>query len=263
MLRRSKLYTDVVPFPLSKATGAVTLSSDEMYPFENSFFADLDLHLVAADDADITDDLTVNVKVSYDGGSTWLVAQEYSDLANGGGDAISVFKDEALSFAPRVKVEGEFDVSGALVAGHGCAIHANFLEDSHSYRHEIATDIFDFARISNDASKTSDTVYVSDSSVDTIEKVLVVSYVEDTSKIIDGTGTGITWVLQSSYDGSNWWNVSSAAEDNIVNGTGSSFTEVEEADSLGQYFRVVLTAAADAEIEADHGIVFNMILFFE
>lgn len=255
---RRKLYTDVIPFPDSKSAGAATISSDELYPFEGSAPGELDLHLVAEDDADITDTLSVNLNVSYDGGSSWLEAVSYSDLANGSGDAISVLKSAALAYAPRVRLDGVFDSSGALVAGHGAAVHANFFEGEDLYRHEIDADVLTIDTMGTSETVNSDAIEVDNSVAEAIRKVIVISYVGDKSKVTDN----VTWKLQSSYDGSNWWDVSSADETDIANGTGTSFTEVTESDDLGDCLRITVSTDGTGEIAEDNGIQFNVISLF-
>lgn len=257
MIRR-KLYTDVIPFPAAKTAGATTISSDELYPFEGSAPGEIDLQLTADDDSKITDTLSVDLKVSYDAGTSWLSAVTYSDLEHGNGDPISAFKNGALAYAPRVRLDGVFDETGVLDDGHGIAVHANLLEGSELYRHEVDADVLTIDTLASSDSVTSDVVQVDNSIAEPIHKVIVISYVGDASTVTDD----ITWVLQSSFDGNDWWDVSSVAETNIVNGSGSTFTEVEETDGLGDYFRIVATADSDGAIATDNGIQFNVVTLF-
>ena len=257
MIRR-KLYTDVIPFPAAKTAGATTISSDELYPFEGSAPGEIDLQLTADDDSKITDTLSVDLKVSYDAGTSWLSAVTYSDLEHGSGDPISAFKNGALAYAPRVRLDGVFDGTGALADGHGIAVHANLLEGSELYRHEVDADVLTIDTLAASDSVTSDVVQVDNSIAEPIHKVIVISYVGDASTVTDN----ITWVLQSSFDGNDWWDVSSTAETNIANGSGSTFTEVEETDGLGDYFRIVATADSTGAIATDNGIQFNVVTLF-
>lgn len=254
---RRKLYQDVIPFPDTKSAGEATISSDELYPFEGSAPGELDLQLVAADDSQITDTLTVDLNVSYDGGSNWLAAASYSDLANGGGSAISALKSGALAYAPRVRLDGVFDGSGALGSGHGAAVHADFKEGADLYRHEVDADVISISTLGTGSSETGSAVQVNNSVYDSVSKVIVVVYVGDTSTITDN----VTWDLESSYDGTYWWSVL-ADQSDIANGTGSSFAEVSATDDLGDYFRIIVNTDGSGEIAADHGIQFNLISLF-
>jgi hypothetical protein len=254
---RRKLYTDVIPFPDTKSAGEATIQSDELYPFEGSAPGELNLQLTADDDSNITDTLTVDLNVSYDGGDSWLDVASYSDLANGTGDPISAFKSEALSYAPRVRLDGVFDGSGALASGHGIEVNADFHEGANLYRHEVDADVISVSTLGNSSSETGSAVQVNNSLYDSVSKILVVVYVGDTSKITDN----VTWDLESSYDGSHWWTVL-ADQSDIANGTGSSFAETSATDDLGDYFRIVVSTDGTGEIAADHGIQFNLISLF-
>lgn len=255
--RRRKLYTDVIPFPATKTAGAATISSDELYPFEGGAPGSIDLHLVAADDSNITDNLSVDLKASYDGGTSWLDVASYTDLANGAGASISALKSAALVYAPRVRVDGVFDGTGALAADHGAAVHVNLFEDEDFYRHEVDADVFSISTLAAGDTVVSDAVEVNNSVAEPIEQVVVVSYVGDKSTVTDN----ITWKLQSSFDGVYWWDVTTDQTD-IATGTGTSFTEVTSSDDLGDYFRISVTADGTGAIAADNGIQFNLISLF-
>ena len=101
-MQRIKVYTDVLTFPAEKGAGALTITGDAKYDFENSGYGDLDIFL-RADLADkITDLLTIKVYVSYDEGASWIWVADYADLANAGAIPISALKQTVLDFAPRV-----------------------------------------------------------------------------------------------------------------------------------------------------------------
>ncbi len=138
--KRRKLYTDTIAFPASKDAGtAIDIESDVMYDYEVSPGA-LNLHVVADDSSKITDNLSVVAKVSYDEGTSWKTAATYTDLANGTG-AISAFKEEVVKYAPRVKLLGSFDASGALAASHGCEVFAELREAGNELRYQVDTDV--------------------------------------------------------------------------------------------------------------------------
>jgi len=143
-MKRRELYTDTIAFPATKNAGtAVDIESDVMYNYESSPGA-LNLHLIADDSSKITDNLSVVAKVSYDKGISWKTAATYTDLANGTG-AVSAFKEDVVKYAPRVKLLGSFDASGALAANHGCEVFAELREAENELRYQVDTDVITVA----------------------------------------------------------------------------------------------------------------------
>ena len=240
--QRSAFYNDVVPFPATKSAGAMTLYGDVLKPFEANP-GPLDLHLVAEDDSQITDLMTMKLEVSYDGGENWIEVDEYSELENGSGDPVSVLKDEVLEFAPMVRVNAVFNTDGELAEGHGCSVKAFLKEDEDFQRSQVFTDVVDLPAELADTNKEGESFNVANA-----QKVIVVSS-GDTDNM-----TNITFNLQSSFDGENWWNVGNSAKDISA----LSFNEEVFSSKLGTYFRVDVIAGATGLAE-DHNLKFNLI----
>ena len=87
--------------------------------------------------------------------------------------------------------------------------------------------------------------------VENIEKVLVVSSCDSTK-----TDTIVSFVLQSSFDGQNWWNVNTSVD------LDANFIETKLTSKLGLFFRVAVTIAEDKDLIADHNTKFNLITFY-
>lgn len=253
---RIKTYSGVITFPATKAAGALTIQSNEIYDFENSGFGPLEISLRALDDSKITDTLTINLYVSYDGGVTYLLAGTYADLANGSGDAVAAVAS-AIKYAPRVRIDADFNASGALAADHGCGVDIRIEESDPFDRRIIGADVGNLgATLANSTVVIGDSVYVADMLYN-LKKVVVSSYCADASKVTDN----VTWKVQSSIDGTNWFDASTA-QANIANGTGAIFSELEVETKLGKYVRVVTTSDGSGALAADHGVQFNIVALF-
>lgn len=128
--QRKILFTDIVPFPASKTAGELTILGDELNSFELNP-GEARIQLVAEDKSKIVNNLSVNLQVSYDKGENWVKVVSYDDLSNGSG-AVSELKEGVISFAPRVRLNGVFDSSGALLENHGCKVYAELKEGDFS-----------------------------------------------------------------------------------------------------------------------------------
>ncbi len=103
-----------------------------------------------------------------------------------------------------------------------------------------------------DVSVVGNSVYVDPSYGDSVvEKVMAIVFC-DSSKV-----AGSTFTIQSSFDGTYWWDV--ATED-----IDADFIEKEAKTKLGKYFRVkVLADNTDSgEFETDHNTKINLVIFY-
>lgn len=260
---RKKVHQDVIPFPETKSAGASTLNSNELYDFEGSAYGPVNLHLTADDDSNITDNLDVKLQVSWDGGSTWIDAVEYTgDLANGAGNPISSFKNSALDYAPRVRVQGVFDATGALASGHGAEVHAEMTEHEPTLTRNITMDVDDLGdTLGTGTTVNGSTVELQNSSNDSlasaVDKLVVIVKADDLSTVTDN----ITYMLQCSYDGNHWWDMWSSAQTDVANGTGFFYAE-HEMDSgmvVGNYARVNFTTDGTGALASGHGIAAHLL----
>lgn len=253
-MSRTEVYENVITFPATKGAGVATITGDVKYPFEQTAFGPIDI-LLRADLADkITDTLTINLYVSYDEGTTWLLAASYSDLANGGAVPISVIKADAIRVAPRVRLDAIFDGTGALAADHGCGVDLKISETEGVIRREIFTrNAID--QLSNLTNYTS-AMYIANT-YNILKSLVVSSYCADKSKVTDN----VTWKVQSSYDGTNWFDATTAQTD-ILNGVGTSFTEVPVTTKLGKYIRIAVITDGTGVLAADHGVQFNVVALY-
>ena len=253
---RRKLNEDVVAFPATKAAGAATISSSEIYDFETTAWGPAHIHLMAENDSDIVDTLSVDCFVSFDQGTSWVQVASYADLANGSGDPISVI--QTLDFVPRLRVDAVFDGTGELTAGHGTTIDVDMREYEPAWARTFygAVDTLPATLTAGAAGVAEGTATELPANTD---KLVAIVTAEDASKITDN----FTWMLQCSNDGVFWWDMFSSAKTGFDNGTGFIF----EGDSMsatavvGKYARVSFTYDATGALAADHGGAAHIIAF--
>jgi hypothetical protein len=254
-MRRIKIYKDVINFPTVKTAGAATIESNQIYDFESTLCS-LNLFLRASLADKITDTLTIKLYVSYDGGTTWLLVTSYSDLAAGGAVPIISIKNDIISYAPRIKLVADFDGTAELASGHGCAVDARLIENLPDSQNIIFKQIAPATMGNNET--VNGTTFYAHTGYPNIRAIRVASYCADKTKVTDN----LTWKVQSSYDGIIWFDATTAQTD-ILNGSGSSFTEANSiTDKLGKYARIVYMTDGTGEIAADHGIQHNIILYY-
>jgi len=251
---RRNLNSSVVAFPASKTAGALTISSDDIYDFEGTAWGPAEIQLVAANAADITDSLAIAPFVSFDGGVTWKQAGDYTDLANGIG-TISALK--TLNYVPRIKIEAIFNATGALVAGHGCAVNVETREFEPNYARGFNPSV-----VTIPATKTAGAATYTGSIIalpSYTRQITVLTQVADLSKITNN----FTYQLESSYDGIYWWNLWATAKSDIANGTGILYAELDMDSTavVGTYARVVVTSDATGALASGHGINIDLLTF--
>lgn len=250
---RSKIYTDVVTFPTTKTAAALTLSSEEMFPFEDAAWGIARVIVRATDASKIGDTIAISAYVSFDEGDTWIKAGDYTAMANGSGAIAS--KQTDIPWAPRLRVDAVFDAAATLASGHGCAIDVEFQEMESG-----STRVFGDSIVNVGATKTAgDSGLAWYKNGDTItinspQKLKVLAVATDKSKVTDT----LTFTIQSSLDASVWWSQSALGTAKIANGTGVVFLEEEETTNLSKYARLRVTGDTASALATGHGIKYYM-----
>jgi len=252
---RRKLNEDVVAFPATKSAGAATLSSSAIYDFETTAFGAANIHLMAANDSDIVDNLVIQPFVSFDEGTTWIQAGAYTDLANGSGDPISVMK--SLTYVPRLRIDAVFDGTGALTADHGTTIDVDMREYEPAWARTFTADVdtLPASQVAGAGTVTGTTVTLPANT----DKLAVIVQADDASDITDNW----TYMLQCSNDGVYWWDMWATAKTNFANGTGILYLE-EDMDAgavVGVYARVNFTSDGTGALVAGHGGAAHLLAF--
>lgn len=236
---RKVSYDSVIEFPAAKTAGALTITGDVLNDYEVNTFGQSRLLVAAADSSKITDTLVVKAYGSWDEGTTYYQIDRSEILANGSGavtDAMSLGK-----LVPRFRADAVFDASGALTADHGCVVSAIVEEADQNARKEITVTTL------ADAVAGVGTVYtpaVSLASGELMDYAAVAIVVEDSSDIT--VGSGISYVLQGSLDGTYWADMSSSitGEIVVVDTDAPLYLEQEYTTMLGKYFRLAVTGTA-------------------
>lgn len=243
---RKQIFENVIDFPVKSAAGEIILTSKELAPFEHTSPGVVNYHVYAADDSEITDAVTLKLQASYNKGLTWTDVETINSLANGSGDAVSVYKAEALKAAPRVRLVATLASASRLTAEALPGVTVVMEEQEDLERSKVFDSVTEFA--SAEANK------VIDGETFTVEgdvQEVVVSHSGNSAKM-----TNVSWVLQSSFDGETWWNATTSANVSALN-----FSETSVSAKLGKYFRIVTTLGATG-LEAGHGLNFNAVCLY-
>jgi hypothetical protein len=245
---RSLLYSDVISLPATKSAGALTYSSDVL-SLPTLYKAEL--VIMAADLSKVTDTVSILAKGSWDGGTTWVTLGTYTDVAAGSG-ALSVRKE--IMYAPKMKFEAVFDVTGALTAGHGVAFDVALMDDSDQSmkKNFAAADVITMpATMGAGETVTGKTLYISGEYP--FVKKLYLTSVLDSSK-----ATGLTQAVEGSLDGTNWYSVT-ISDTNI---TDADVNVAESSTFIGKYFRVNAVTAGGGSLTADHALSINVVALY-
>jgi len=238
---RRTLMTDVVPVPAEATTSSAVISSDELRPFETTAFGKATLFIKGDNSKMSVADPLVKTYASYDEGETWVLA----DTQTVDNATFTFTTAEVLDLAPRVRVD--VDLNGATLAeDHGLSVDVLFEERADNGEATLYADVVDVdATVGADETVTGDTLSVGEY---TDEVFAVVT--SDSSKLTD-----TDLLLQSSWDGTNWWDLGTATDI-----SDADFVEFSEADTvIGTYVRAnVVTAASTGAIAEDHGITVNL-----
>lgn len=245
---RRKFYEDVVALPATATTSSAVFESDELYAFEGSNPGNLTV-FVEGDTAEISvADPLVNILVSYDEGATWVTAETITvDNAT-----FTYTVSEVSDFAPRVKVQ--VDLNGATLGDpHLISVDVLMEERYENLRQTVYADVVAVPDTVADGVTTEGTVYdISDLYVKDATAVLTITDAADL--------TDVTVQMQSSWDGTNWWDLLASPTDISAN----TFTEVDaDAGSIfGNYIKVqVITAATTGDIATGNDLTANLALF--
>lgn len=249
--KRSKVYenavTDVV------LGNSESSSSAELYPFEQFAFGECKVHTYIDDDTvttSIVDNVTGTLSVSFDEGTTWEPAVTISEIAAGTAAPLNVYDN--ILYAPRVKYVLSTDGTGELLAPAGVKVNIQLDQaDVIGGKFKVSTPTADVADIAAGETKYSQVLSVSQ----VPDRVAMIATVDDLSAVTDN----VTYVLESSMDGVNYWTVTGTAKSDIANAvSGTLYSETEETDKLGLYFRVSATADGTGATSSA-GIRFYMI----
>jgi hypothetical protein len=269
MYARRDLKLDIVDIPDTHAYDGedVYYYSSVYSDYETSAWGGADFILKAAAPTGAT--VNVTPKVSFDGGTSWLSVNFYTDL----GTSSTVTASKSINFAPRVKVEAELE-SVALSAGCGYSVDMYLNEYLPDYRRSV--DLVTFASTTRflvvSTGTSAATMYSNAVEFDgTPYKMGVVAYISDMSKVTNESTFGyVTYMLQFSMDGTYWWDGWSAAKTDFRNDSSGKtyYAEYFSAEStypLGLYARIkfyVDGSATNGGIASGHGIKFYLIGYY-
>lgn len=250
---RSKIYSDVVAVPATKAAAAATITGTVMYPFEASAWGGANIVVYTGDASKITDTVTAKVYVSFDSGTTWLHVKSDATIANGSG---AVTTRTWIPFAPRLRVDLVFDGSAELAADHGVAIDVEFQESAPEAARTFHEDVVTMGDSELTGVLVAKAINGTSLTINSPNKVTIWVTALDSSKIAD------TWTVsfQSSLDGSTWWSQTTLGTVDLVHGSAIPVSLYEEETiSLSKYGRIVLAGDSSAIYETGHGIKFYVL----
>lgn len=238
---RRAVFSDVVAVPATATTSSAVISSDELKPFEESSFGSMTL-FIRGDNAQISAaNPLVKTYVSYDEGENWVLA----DTQTVDNATFTFTNAEPLALAPRVRVD--VDLNGAtLGSGHGLGVDVVFEERETNGEATLFADVVDVPdTVGADTTTTGDALNVGE-------------YIDSVYAVVNSdssTLTDVTVQLQSSWDGTNWWDLGTATDV-----SGADFVEFEEANTMvGTMVRAnVITAATTGDIATNNGLTVNL-----
>ena len=188
------------------------------------------------------DSVTVYAYVSFDKGISYVLQGQYKMGPMGGtGTYVSL---QTIPFAPRMYITAQLSTAQALAAGSGIAVDLEFEEyQPEQYKTVIQPAWYNTSgtlvgATSPDTKSMADSAYTRYSSTMTLsqfsrpQRVAIVGYAADRSKIA-ATGSNVMW-LQTSLDGTHWYNADSIWVAKPTNGTGI-FLSSEEAKPVPVY----------------------------
>ena len=242
---RTILKQNIFTVPATKSAGAMTLSSDVISMASLGVIKPV---LKAADASKITNNITVKVMGSFDGGTTWITLGSYTNLANGAGAIYAVGAD--VKYAPLVRFDMIFDATGALAAGHGINVDAVLIDavQGNNSRKFVSNAWTGYA--TQAISTTNYSSALSSGNGDFIENArFAVAWGDFTKK----TGTAITASVQGSIDGTNWYSISLSGTPDI-DAAATVFFETTDNTFIGKYIRVGIITDGSSTITSGHGI---------
>jgi hypothetical protein len=223
---RSKLYSDVLAFPATKSSGALTLYSSILYPFEDGAYGPARISLYAANRGALGtltgqgDTIDVNVYVSFSHGDSWFRVMTLRDLHRA--DSLAPFAmSYILPLAPRVKLTADFAAADSLVAGHGCKVDVEFQEmysgaKRASYIEDVKTATYGFvgdtkAGIRGTGIPPADSRWVRTSTALDCgfapSRIFVWGFADDVTRVsrpLNSADSYFNYTIQTSTDGVAW-----------------------------------------------------------
>jgi len=246
-------YSDVVSFPASKADGAVTIQSAELYPLEKGSWSKAVIHMTWGDS--FTDTVTVQPMVSWDGGTSWVQAGAYSEFKNGAasGDTYHI-----LEFVPRLRVDCVFNATGEFSATSLPQIDVDFHEEDPESRRHFGYNNLTLSGDTLDVSTTAngDTVDLGSSS--TVEFYVRIG---DTGEICDT----LALAFQHSSDALNWIAYKTPTATITNSSAINTFTKekigAESGDTTGlfRYVRSSVTSDGAGTVGADSELSIHIV----
>lgn len=287
---REKNYPAVVAFPATKTSGALTVWSSDMYPFEGGAYGPALISLVAADKSKIGtsgDTIDVNVFVSFGSGDSWLKVATYKDLRYAASGTVNV--QYWIPLAPRLKLNIDFAAGDSLVAGHGCAINVQFKElypgmARSVYYDNYKTASYGFVGATKAAGDSTWGWYSARAGIKSstaitstngfFDGIMVWAHADDRSKITNAFKVAV----QYSDDGTTWWHGDSLGTAcNPTNGTGIFMGAKESVGATpavtyfsmdnsewtrqASYARLTVFGDTASALASAHGVKFFMIGF--
>jgi predicted component of type VI protein secretion system len=236
---RKAFIEDVIEVPATATTSSTVILSEDIKPFEESSFGAAYVFVKLDTSKTSVSDPKLGTWVSYDEGET--IVQTGETTLNQGFTVIPV-----ANLAPRVKFS--LDLNGSTLAeGHGIQVDVLLMETNDNFTRTLFGDITDVPEegVSADETIAGDPIALPHNT-----RALNAVIVSDNEQL-----TGVTAVIQSSWDGVNWWNIGTTPAS-----VDSDFVEVyEESNLFGNYARVNLVVADGGSdgIDEYHEIVVN------
>jgi len=257
---RLKQYFDAIAFPASKTAGsaASTILSSVLNPFEVSAskstssistgdtanyptgsgflqtwgaFGAAKVVMMVDDKSKVTaDSVLVQAFVSFDKGATYVQQGSWRMGPMGGtGTYVSV---QTIPFAPRMYLTATLSAAQGIAANSGISIDVEFEEyQPESYKTVVQPSWYNTSGVAVGSGGSPDTKAISDSSYtrystpislgqfSRAQRVSVIGYAADRSKITAPAIPNAIWV-QTSMDGTHWFNADSVTYAKPLTGTG-------------------------------------------
>ena len=247
---RRRFFEDVIPVPAEATESTAVISSDELYPFEQTAFGEATV-FVKGDNSKMSEaNASLTAKVSFDEGETWIDAETVT-IDN---SSFSFTVEKVEDYVPRLKLE--LDMNGmSLDEDHGLSVDVLFQEAEDNYRGHFERDVLEVP--SEVENPDSDEVLEGKAvEMPTFPSKAMAIFTADASKLT----ADLNARLQSSFDGENWWDLGSEATQ--VAGSDYELIESGDSDIIGKYVRFNLTVDSTAGVIAeDHEINVDLIAF--
>lgn len=236
---RRTFIENVIEVPAEATTSSAVILSEDIKPFEESSFGAAYVFVKLDTSKTSVADPKIGTWVSYDEGES-IVQTGEATLDQ----AFTVLT--VANLAPRVKFS--LDLNGAtLEEGHGIQVDVLLVETDDNFRRTLFADVtpVDEEGVSADETVEGDPFRLPENT-----RALNAVILSDNDQL-----EGVTAVIQSSWDGVNWWDIGTTPAD-----VDADFVEYyEESTLFGNYARVNLVVGDGGSdgIDEYHGIVVN------